>query len=65
MMSQVIEIIFQINPERYKRMIDIRDERLFIDNVLIGGEKRIMELLRKAKKYDQIKANFEKGGESQ
>ena len=45
-------------------MIDIRDQRLFIDNVLIGGEKRIMELLSKAKKYDQIKANFEKGGDA-
>lgn len=43
-------------------MIDIRDQRLFIDNVLIGGEQRIMEILSKAKKYDQIKkANFKEG----
>ena len=42
-------------------MIDIRDERLFIDNVPIGGEQKIMELLSKAKKYDEIVANFKEG----
>ena len=45
-------------------MIDIRDNRLFVDNVLIGGEQKIMELLSKAKKYDQIKANFKKEGDA-
>lgn len=44
-------------------MIDLRNEILFIDNVLIGDEERIMELLSKAKKYDKIKANF-KGGDA-
>ena len=44
-------------------MIDIRDERLFINNVLIGDEEKIMEILGKAKKCDQIEANF-KGGDA-
>lgn len=42
-------------------MIDIRDERLFIDNLLVGDEERLIEILSKAKKYDQIKANFQEG----
>ena len=45
-------------------MIDIRDERLFIDNCLVGDENYILGILAKAKKYDQIKANFEKDGDA-
>jgi len=45
-------------------MIDIRDERLFIDNCLVGDENYILRILAKAKKYDILKARI-KDGDSQ
>lgn len=43
-------------------MIDVRDERLFIDNCLVGDENYILEALAKAKKYDTLMSEF-KGGD--
>ena len=45
-------------------MIDIRNERLFIDNRLVGDENYILEQLGKAKKYDLIQAEFHNGGDA-
>lgn len=41
-------------------MIDIRDERLFIDNCLVGDENYILGILAKARKYDEIMAENER-----
>lgn len=41
-------------------MIDIRDNRLFIDNCLVGDENYILGILAKARKYDEIMAERER-----
>ena len=46
-------------------MIDIRDDRLFIDNLLVGDEDYILDRLAKAKKYEILKARHNKDGDSQ
>ena len=46
-------------------MIDIRDERLFINNCLVGDENYILNILAKAKKYDTIMAEHLGKGDSQ
>lgn len=44
-------------------MIEIRNEKLCIDGVAIGDEDTILAICDKAKKFDDLKANFEKGGD--
>ena len=39
-------------------MIDVRDNRLFVNNVLVGDENYIMSILQKAMKYDQLETVF-------
>ena len=39
-------------------MLDVRDNRLFVDNVLVGDENYIMSILQKAMKYDQLETVF-------
>ena len=41
-------------------MLDIRDERLFIDNCLVGDENYILGILAKARKYDEIMTEKER-----
>ena len=45
-------------------MIEIRNSNLIIDGHTIGDEETILAICTKAKKYDELKANFN-GGESQ
>jgi len=45
-------------------MLEIRDQKLFIDDFCIGNEERLLEIFDKAIKYDETKATFGKGGDA-
>lgn len=40
-------------------MLEIRDQKLYIDGKAIGDEKRLLHLFDKAIKYDECKPIFE------
>ena len=42
-------------------MIEIRDNKLVIDDLIVGDENKIVEICEKAVKYDELKANFKDG----
>lgn len=43
-------------------MIEIRNNQLIINDYVIGDEERILAICNKAKKFDELKADFN-GGE--
>ena len=45
-------------------MIEVKDNKLFIDGKSIGDENRILTICEKAVKYDELKATFENGGDA-
>ena len=45
-------------------MIEIRNNDLIVDGISIGNEEKLLAIMDKAKKYDELKAHF-KGGDSQ
>lgn len=44
-------------------MIEVRDDILYVDNIRIGDETKLVEICEKADKWDELKANF-KGGDA-
>ena len=46
-----------------KAMLEIRNEKLVIDNYIIGDEEDLIKIFDKANKYDEIvKSSFTKSG---
>ena len=43
--------------------LEIRNQKLYVDDILIGNEQDIIEKKEKAGNYDELKANF-KGGDA-
>lgn len=43
--------------------MEIRNEKLIIRDYVMGNEEAVIEAFEKAKKWDDLKANFEKDGD--
>jgi hypothetical protein len=46
-------------------MIEIRNKKVIIDGYAIGNEEELLAICNKAKKFDDLKASFEKRGDVQ
>lgn len=56
--------MLQKNRTRLNRMtLEIRNQKLYVDDILIGNEQDIIDICEKAGNYDELKANF-KGGDA-
>lgn len=45
-------------------MIEIRNEKLYIDDYVVGNEEKLVEICEKAEKWDEFKANFKQEGDA-
>ncbi len=42
-------------------MLEIRNQKLCIDDTVIGDEEKLLVIFDKAVKYDELKASFKEG----
>lgn len=45
-------------------VLEIRNQKLCIDDTVIGDEEKLLTIFDKAVKYDELKASFEKRGDA-
>ena len=45
-------------------MLEIRNQKLCIDDTVIGDEEKLLTIFDKAVKYDELKASFENRGDA-
>lgn len=45
-------------------MIEVRDNILYVNDIRIGDETKLVEICEKADKWDELKASFENRGDA-